>query len=133
MKMALISVVLALVCPPVTVGVSMQDHSKTCCRKMAHIAILRACVKCRKGGADCRLCAACAKLAGECSHCTVQAKPVPKFNAYSREGDGERRKALDAMEGKKAPSWQVEQWVQGKTTLKELKGKVVLLDFWGVW
>ena len=26
-----------------------------------------------------------------------------------------------------------ESWIQGKSTLKALKGKVVLIKFWGVW
>ena len=133
MKMAFITAVLVLMRPIVTVGAPGQNHSKTCCRSNPHTAIVRVCVKCKKEGAHCRLCTACAKITGECSHCTVKAKPKPKFQAYSREGGGDRRKALNAMEGKKAPNWQVEQWIQGKTTLKELKGKVVLLDFWGVW
>jgi len=36
--------------------------------------------------------------------------------------------------GKKAPELKVAEWVKGKpTTLEALKGKVVLLDFWGLW
>jgi len=36
--------------------------------------------------------------------------------------------------GKPAPELQVAEWVKGKSvTLAELKGKVVLLDFWGIW
>jgi len=36
--------------------------------------------------------------------------------------------------GKPAPELQVVEWVRGKpVTLAELKGKVVLLDFWGLW
>jgi thiol-disulfide isomerase/thioredoxin len=36
--------------------------------------------------------------------------------------------------GKPAPELQVAEWVKGKpVTLAELKGKVVLLDFWGLW
>ena len=52
---------------------------------------------------------------------------------YRREGDGERRKKLNKMEGKPAPEWVAESWIQNKSTLKELKGKVVLIKFWGVW
>ena len=54
-------------------------------------------------------------------------------DGFQREGDGERREALDKMEGQAAPAWEAESWVQGETTLKDLKGKVILLDFWGVW
>jgi hypothetical protein len=50
-----------------------------------------------------------------------------------REGKGARREKLDAMEGKAAPAWEFEEWVQGETDLEKLKGKVVLIDFWGVW
>jgi thiol-disulfide isomerase/thioredoxin len=36
--------------------------------------------------------------------------------------------------GKPAPELQVAEWAKGKpVTLAELKGKVVLLDFWGLW
>ncbi|MGE5293310.1 MAG: redoxin domain-containing protein, partial [Solirubrobacterales bacterium] len=36
--------------------------------------------------------------------------------------------------GKPAPELQVAEWVKGEpVTLAELKGKVVLLDFWGTW
>lgn len=36
--------------------------------------------------------------------------------------------------GKPAPELQVGEWVRGQpVTLAELKGKVVLLDFWGLW
>jgi hypothetical protein len=53
---------------------------------------------------------------------------------FAREGDGDRRKALDAMEGKPAPEIEAEAWLSGEaTTLRKLEGKVVLLDFWGTW
>ena len=52
---------------------------------------------------------------------------------FKREGKGERRAALDKMEGKPAPEWQIEEWISGETTLKDLRGKVVLIDFWGTW
>lgn len=36
--------------------------------------------------------------------------------------------------GKKPPELEVAEWVKGTpTTLEKLKGKVVLLDFWGLW
>ena len=52
---------------------------------------------------------------------------------FKREGKGERRAALDKMEGQPAPEWQIEEWISGETTLKDLRGKVVLIDFWGTW
>jgi beta-lactamase regulating signal transducer with metallopeptidase domain/thiol-disulfide isomerase/thioredoxin len=53
-----------------------------------------------------------------------------------RRGDRETRKRLDPLEGHPAPALAVDNWSdsQGrKLTLNELKGKVVLIDFWGVW
>jgi len=53
---------------------------------------------------------------------------------FEREGEGDRRKDLDAMEGKPAPEIEVDRWLKGEpATLKTLRGKVVLLDFWGTW
>ncbi len=56
---------------------------------------------------------------------------------FQREGSGERRAALDAMEGKAPPALAVSQWMntsrKGGLRLADLKGKVVLLDFWGTW
>jgi thiol-disulfide isomerase/thioredoxin len=50
------------------------------------------------------------------------------------EGEGERRAALDAMQGLPAPALHVENWMNTDArSLEDLKGKVVLLDFWGVW
>jgi len=53
--------------------------------------------------------------------------------SFKREGQGDRRQKLDKLEGQPAPVWEVEKWVQGEVSATELKGKVVLLDFWGVW
>ena len=47
---------------------------------------------------------------------------------------GEQEILHQSLVGKKAPSLQVENWLQGKpTTLDELKGRYVLLDFFGDW
>jgi thiol-disulfide isomerase/thioredoxin len=61
--------------------------------------------------------------------------------ADGRKDDFERERkegetSKDALEGKPGPTLQVEGWVNtdGKPlTLSNLKGKVVVLDFWGVW
>jgi thiol-disulfide isomerase/thioredoxin/Leucine-rich repeat (LRR) protein len=53
-----------------------------------------------------------------------------------RAGDAEARRRLDPLEGHVASPLAVENWYDTsgrKLTLDHLRGKVVLLDFWGVW
>lgn len=53
---------------------------------------------------------------------------------FKREGDS--RAAKDALEGKTPPAFAVKQWLNVPANgLKpsDLRGKVVLIDFWGVW
>lgn len=45
----------------------------------------------------------------------------------------DRSAALRAMEGKPAPELQLDAWIGEETTLADLKGKVVVLDFWATW
>lgn len=50
------------------------------------------------------------------------------------EGDPTRREKLAVIQGKPAPALEVKRWVNGSPqTLAALKGKVVLLEFWGKW
>jgi hypothetical protein len=59
--------------------------------------------------------------------------------AVAPQGDDFKREqgtALLAMEGKPAPALQVSDWRNaddGGMTLSGLRGKVVVLDFWGTW
>lgn len=49
-----------------------------------------------------------------------------------REGDD--RAELDALEGKAPPELTLKDWTNGKeVSLADLKGKVVLIDFWATW
>lgn len=55
---------------------------------------------------------------------------------FKREGEGAVRVQKDALENKPPPVFQLSGWMNtdGKAfTLEDLKGKVVILDFWGVW
>jgi len=50
--------------------------------------------------------------------------------------EGKNRDAKDALEGEAPPPLQVEGWlnVEGDSlALTELRGKVVVIDFWGTW
>jgi hypothetical protein len=50
------------------------------------------------------------------------------------EGDPARRKHLEKIQGKPAPPLEIETWIGSKPIkLSDLKGKVVMLDFWGTW
>jgi thiol-disulfide isomerase/thioredoxin len=60
-------------------------------------------------------------------------EPKDDFQRERREGDTTK----DELEGQAPPELQVEKWLnteEGKELkLGHLKGKVVVLDFWGVW
>ena len=66
----------------------------------------------------------------------VAATALAQGDDFPREGTGDKRAAKDALEGKAPPALQVKGWLNtdGKELkLADLHGKVVLLDFWGVW
>ena len=55
---------------------------------------------------------------------------------FKREGKPAQRLRKDPLEGKSPPPLQVSGWMntEGKSIdLKSLRGKVVVLKFWGVW
>ncbi|HEX6812800.1 MAG TPA: hypothetical protein VF384_14335 [Planctomycetota bacterium] len=60
---------------------------------------------------------------------------VPK-DGFPREGKADARAKKDPLEGKAPPALHVRNWmnISGKAlSLAELRGNVVLIDFWGVW
>jgi hypothetical protein len=65
---------------------------------------------------------------------TVFAQDPPK-DPFPREGKPAQRKQKDALEGKAPPALVVGAWqnTPAPLALADLRGKVVLLDFWGDW
>lgn len=66
------------------------------------------------------------------------AKQDDQGDGFKRERKGENSAAKDALEGKPAPPLQVDGWmntddIMGDVNLKQFEGKVVVIDFWGVW
>ena len=60
---------------------------------------------------------------------------TPK-DGFLREGEPAQRVEKDALEGKAPPALEVRDWLNtgGKAlSLADLRGNVVLIDFWGVW
>ncbi len=51
--------------------------------------------------------------------------------AYQAYHDARRARLVS--EGRQAPGFTVERWGGGTLSLSELRGKVVLLDFWATW
>ena len=39
----------------------------------------------------------------------------------------------NAMVGKPMPAWNVDGWVNGEKKLEDLKGKIIVVDFWATW
>ena len=59
----------------------------------------------------------------------------PAKDPFPREGNPEQRAKKDPLEGKPPPSLVVGGWlnVDKPVVLADLRGKVVLIDFWGTW
>lgn len=48
-------------------------------------------------------------------------------------GDAEQRAQHAALEGKPMPELDLEDWRNGEMTAADLKGKIVVVDFWATW
>ena len=66
----------------------------------------------------------------ESSLAAAQEAPFPN-DWYVRDGEG--LEDLRNLEGKPATELSVGEWRGEKTSLAELKGKIVVLDFWATW
>lgn len=56
-------------------------------------------------------------------------------DGFQRERRGEGVSPKDALENKTPPALQVSGWMNtdgGALKLEDLKGKVIILDFWGI-
>lgn len=77
--------------------------------------------------------------AGEASDtASIPATPLTKPTLAAKdewlEGDGDRREMLNTMHGKPAPALTVENWMNSsELSADDLKGKIVVLDFWATW
>ena len=59
---------------------------------------------------------------------TTRAAEAPKLE------DNKQRDKLNAMHGKPAPALALKEWINSKALApQDLKGKIVVLDFWATW
>lgn len=73
----------------------------------------------------------------ECHYSRAQTdgKPVSISDSILRRGSLEERERLNALEGKAPPAINATAWTPsaGEVSLEKLRGKVVLIEFWGTW
>ncbi len=67
--------------------------------------------------------------------CGAMFAQEPAQDPFPREGNPAQRAKKDPLEGKAPPPLVVGSWrnTDQPLALADLRGKVVLLDFWGVW
>lgn len=64
----------------------------------------------------------------------LAAPVVAQGDGFKRERNDRTGAAKDALEGKAPPALAVTNWMNTDgLTLESLRGKVVVLDFWGTW
>ena len=74
------------------------------------------------------------KLVGLAALVVLLSLSLRGWSGHSDTDDTPEQRALHAqLEGKPMPTLQVEGWVNGEVTPEQMKGKVVLLDFWATW
>ena len=54
-------------------------------------------------------------------------------DSWTWDDDAQARSQHAALEGKPMPSLEVKDWVNGEVTPQDLKGKVVIVDFYATW
>jgi len=62
----------------------------------------------------------------------ASAQPKPFPDDYFFEG-AQRPEQLKSLEEKPAPAFTAESWIGSATSLKDQRGKVVVIDFWATW
>ncbi len=60
----------------------------------------------------------------------AQSKPFPDEWFFEAE---KRPAPLKSLEGKPAPELDIASWIGDATTIKDHRGKVIVLDFWATW
>jgi peroxiredoxin len=66
--------------------------------------------------------------------CTLLSARAIEIKAEWLEGNADQRLRLKDIEGKPAPKLQLSDWKGSKELkLEDLKGKIVILDFWATW
>jgi thiol-disulfide isomerase/thioredoxin len=78
----------------------------------------------------------CLVLCAGCAQPVVESGPPATKDDFVRKGTKEQRAAKDKLEGQAPPALNVFDWTNtaGKELkLADLKGKVVVVYFWGVW
>ena len=61
---------------------------------------------------------------------TVTGQDFPDDHFFS---GADRPAGLKSLEGKPAPKLTLDAWIGDETSLEDLRGKVVVVDFWATW
>jgi thiol-disulfide isomerase/thioredoxin len=75
----------------------------------------------------------CALVAGARPGFTEGGTEVKKLPAEWFWGRPEQRQQQDLMVGQKGPELKLSSWMNGEVKPEQMKGKIVVLDFWATW